>query len=190
MIPARRTDRLNSHWLYMCVPLCVMCALILGIASAQAATTPPSDARKAPVENKDYWNQFRGPHGDGKTAAKNLPVEFGETKNVRWKTPIHDQGWSSPTVWSNQIWLTTGREDGKELSAVCVDLNSGDIVHDLKMFDVADPQKEYEGHNTHASPTPVVEAGRVYVHFGAYGTACLNTQSSEIPSDPAREGST
>ena len=53
----------------------------------------------------EYWNQFRGPNGDGKSNALNLPVEFSESKNVRWKTPIHDQGWSSPVVWGNQIWL-------------------------------------------------------------------------------------
>jgi hypothetical protein len=92
-------------------------------------------------ENKDYWNQFRGSNGDGKSVAKNLPVEFSETKNVRWKTPIHDQGWSSPVVWGDQIWLTTGREDGSELFAICVDLESGKVIHDIKVFYVAKPQK-------------------------------------------------
>ncbi len=132
-----------------------------------------------PLENQDYWNQFRGPRGDGKAVARNPPLEFSETKNVRWKTPIHDQGWSSPVVWGNQIWLTTGRADGSELFAICVDLECGDIVHDLKVFDVADPQKENPKLNTHASPTPVVEEGRVYVHFGAYGTACLDTHTGK-----------
>ena len=54
-----------------------------------------------------YWNQFRGPNGDGKATATNLPIEFNETENVRWKVPIHDKGYSSPVVWNNQIWLTT-----------------------------------------------------------------------------------
>jgi hypothetical protein len=156
-----------------------MFALTLGIASAQDAATPASRTKEVPVDNKDYWNQFRGPHGDGKVIAGNPPIEFSEAKNVRWKTPIHDQGWSSPVVWGNQIWLTTAREDGKELFAICVDLESGKIVHDIKVFDVADPQKENPKLNTHASPTPVVEEGRVYVHFGAYGTACLDTQSGK-----------
>lgn len=54
-------------------------------------------------KNTHNWNQFRGPNGDGKTLATNLPVQFSETKNVRWKVPIHDEGWSSPVVWGNQI---------------------------------------------------------------------------------------
>jgi len=134
---------------------------------------------KVYVEDKEYWNQFRGPNGDGKTLTKNLPVEFSETKNVRWKTPIYDEGWSSPVVWGNQIWLTTGREDGSELFAICVDLESGEVIHDIKVFDVANPQKAYGGLNTHATPTPVVEDECIYVHFGTYGTACLDTKTGK-----------
>jgi len=130
-------------------------------------------------KNTNYWNQFRGPNGDGKSSAKNLSVQFSETKNVRWKTPIHDEGWSSPVVWGNQIWLTTGREDGSELFAICVDLKSGEVIHDIKIFDVANPQKAYGGLNTHATPTPIVEDGRIYVHFGTYGTACLDTKTGQ-----------
>jgi outer membrane protein assembly factor BamB len=179
MILSDNERRSTTSWIQMCVPLSVMFALVLDIASAQDATTPASDARKAPAEDKDYWNQFRGPRGDGTSDAKSLPVEFGETKNVRWNAPIHDEGWSSPVVWGNQIWLTTARRSGQQLYAICVDLESGAIVHDIKVFDVADPQKAYEGYNTHATPTPIVEEGHVYVHYGAYGTACLDTRSGE-----------
>lgn len=127
-----------------------------------------------------HWNQFRGPRGDGKSHAESLPVEFSETKNVRWKTAIPGKGWSSPVVWDKQIWLTTGREDGTELFAVCVDLGNGDIVHDLKVFDVADPSMKWSEFNPHATPTPVVEEGRVCVHHGSYGTACLDTKSGDV----------
>ena len=154
-------------------------AAIAAVAPARDAATKASGTKKVHVEDRSYWNQFRGPNGDGKSLTTNLPVEFGETKNVRWKTPIHDEGWSSPVVWDNQIWLTTGREDGSELFAICVDLESGDIVHDIKVFDVADPQKAYGGLNTHATPTPIVEEGRIYVHFGTYGTACLDRQTGQ-----------
>ncbi len=104
---------------------------------------------------------------------------FSETKNVRWKTAIHGKGYSSPVVWGKQVWLTTAREDGRKLFALCVDLQSGKIVHDIKVFDVARPQSAYSYLNTHATPTPVIEAGRIYVHFGSYGTACLDTNSGK-----------
>jgi len=233
---------------------------VLNAVSKDAGVDSRSDNR--------YWNQFRGPDGDGASAAKNLPVGFSETTNVRWKIPIHGEGWSSPVVWGKQIWLTTGRLEGwtadkkkgsnraaklsdnerrklisavtrsipdeerdgwkvraegisdedliaaeqivsrgkrkgggkkgaasgvkkkairepkktggsLELFAVCVNLNSGKIIHDIKVFDVLEPQVANPGLNTHATPTPVVEDGRIYVHFGAYGTACLDTKTGE-----------
>ena len=128
---------------------------------------------------QDYWNQFRGPNGDGKATEANPPIEFNETKNVRWKVPIHDKGYSSPVVWENQIWVTTAREDGRELFAICVDVESGDILHDIKVFDVAEPQLEHGDLNSHASPTPIVEEGRIYLHYGTYGTACLDTLTGD-----------
>ena len=128
---------------------------------------------------KNYWNQFRGPNGDGKATTNGITTEFNETKNVRWKTPSHDKGYSSPVVWNNQIWLTTARENGSELFAICVDLDSGDIIHDIKVFDVAEPQLEHPDLNSHASPTPIVEDERIYVHYGTYGTACLDTKTGD-----------
>ena len=44
-----------------------------------------------------YWNQFRGPDGNGHTLVKGLPTTFDESKNVKWKTPIKGKAWSSPT---------------------------------------------------------------------------------------------
>ena len=152
--------------------------IICGLLIAVALVLPYAHSAQDEIA-KNYWNQFRGPNGDGKTTANGIPVEFSETKNVRWKTPIHDKGFSSPVVWDNQIWLTTAREDGSELFAVCVDLDSGDIIHDIKVFDVLKPQVEHPNLNSHASPTPIIEDGRVYVHYGTYGTACLDTKTGD-----------
>lgn len=114
-----------------------------------------------------------------------MPVEFGEGKDVRWKTAIHGDGWSSPVIWENQIWLTTGSDETEELFAVCVDLETGRILHDIKVFDFIDvPLVEaYKSRfqmNSPASPTPVVEEHRVYVHYGPQSTACLDAKTCEI----------
>jgi len=79
-------------------------------------------------------------------------------------------------IWGNQVWLSTATEDGKELFAVCVDRESGKVTQDLKLFDVEKPQFAHQ-FNSYASPTPVVEEGRVYVTFGSPGTACLDTRN-------------
>ena len=127
----------------------------------------------------DTWPQFRGPHGDGQSDAARLPLTWSETEHVVWKTAIHDRGWSSPVVWGDQVWMTTATADGHEMFAICVDRRSGKIVYDRKIFDVADPAKLKNPMNTYASPTPAIEAGRVYVHFGSYGTACLDTKTAK-----------
>lgn len=125
------------------------------------------------------WPQFRGPRGDGISLATGLPLRWTAAENVRWKVPIHGRAWSSPVVWDDQIWLTTATEDGRELSVVCVAAATGRVVHDRKLFQVETPQFAHK-FNTYASPTPVIEAGRVYVTFGSPGTACLDTRTGEV----------
>ncbi len=127
----------------------------------------------------ENWPQFRGPSGDGHSDSTNLPVAWSETENVVWKTPIHDRGWSSPVIWQDQVWMTTATADGHQMFAVCVDRPSGKIVHDVKVFDTENPD-HISTVASYASPTSVIEAGRVYVHYGSYGTACLDTASGAV----------
>jgi outer membrane protein assembly factor BamB len=132
-----------------------------------------------PMFAGDSWPQFRGPAGNGLSDANHLPLTWGENQNVKWKTAIHGRAWSSPVVFGSQVWLTTATEDGHELYALCVDPRSGRIVHDLKLFEVEKPQFIHK-FNTYASPTPVIEPGRVYVTFGSPGTACLDTRTANV----------
>lgn len=125
------------------------------------------------------WPQFRGPRGDGTSTATGLPLQWSEREHVRWKAAVHGRAWSSPVVWGTQVWVTTATEDGRELSVLCLDRDSGKVVRDTKLFDVENPQFAHK-FNTYASPTPVIEAGRVYVTFGSPGTACLDTASGEV----------
>jgi outer membrane protein assembly factor BamB len=126
-----------------------------------------------------HWPELRGPDRNGHAVAAKTPLSWSETNNVSWKTAIHDLGWSSPVIRENQIWVTTATADGKQMFAVCVDADTGRIVHDIKVFDT--PQPEHVASvNSYASPTSAIEAGRVYVHYGTYGTACLDTRDGMI----------
>ncbi|MBI3881797.1 MAG: PQQ-binding-like beta-propeller repeat protein [Verrucomicrobia bacterium] len=128
---------------------------------------------------EDNWPQFRGPTGQGTSDAKRLPVKWSETEHVKWKTPIHGKAWSSPVIWGKQVWLSTATEDGRELSAICVDRDSGKILSDQKLFQIAAPQYA-DRFNSYGSPTPVIEDGRVYITFGSPGTACLDTKTFKV----------
>ncbi len=125
------------------------------------------------------WPEFRGPRGDGTSTSAGLPLHWTEGTNVVWKTPIHGRAWSSPVVWGRQVWLTTATEDGRKLSAVCVDRDSGQVVHDRRLFEVEKPQFAHK-FNTYGSPTPAIENGRVYVSFGSPGLACLSTRDGKV----------
>jgi outer membrane protein assembly factor BamB len=127
----------------------------------------------------ETWPQFLGPEGNGHSKAVDLPLQWNEEQNIAWKTPIHDRGWSSPVILGNQIWVTTATSDGRQLYALCVDRETGKILKDLKLFDVDKPQYCHP-FNSYASPTPVIEPGRVYVTFGSAGTACIDTQSFRV----------
>ena len=125
------------------------------------------------------WPQFRGPDGLGTSSAKRLPLTWSEAQNVRWKTAIHGRAWSSPVILDDQVWLTTATPDGRELSVLTLDKESGKILRDAKLFQVATPQYAHP-FNTYASPTPAMEPGRIYVTFGSPGTAAIDTRSGKV----------
>ena len=140
---------------------------------------------ESPLRAEVHWNQFRGPNGDGKALTANLPIEFSETDKVRWKVPIAGEGWSSPAIWDNEIWLTSGSDEGKELRAICVDLSSGKTLKNIKVFDMMERQvvAAYRHDSPHlnspATPTSVVEEDHVFVHFGSQGIACLDRETGD-----------
>ena len=125
------------------------------------------------------WPQFRGPSGQGHSGETGLPLAWSESQNVVWKAPVPGRGWSSPVVAGGRAWVTTSvKERGASLRAIAYDVGTGREVVNVEVFrlrsaDLTNPK------NSHASPTPIVDGDRVYVHFGAEGTAALTT-SGEI----------
>ena len=125
------------------------------------------------------WVNYRGLDQNGHSAARNIPTEWTDSTNIAWKTPIEGKGWSSPVILGGQIWLTTATPEGTEFRAICLDEKTGSIVYNIKVFEETEPQKIHPM-NSYASPAPVLELGRVYVHYGTYGTACIDTQTGKI----------
>ena len=128
------------------------------------------------------WPQFRGPTGQGLSGATGLPIEWSETENIAWKVAIPGLGWSSPVIKGGHVFLTTAVpvDEGHELRTLCLDARSGETVWDVKVFDQPGGESiEKHAKNSHASPTPVIEGDRIYVHFGPHGTACLNINDGQ-----------
>ena len=149
------------------------------------------------------WPQWRGPGGQGHADASKLPVEWSEVKNISWRTELPGRGWSSPVIFGNQVWVTAAyetlasEEKKKErlkvntgsqpltvlsevrIHALCIDKSSGKIVKNIEVLKKEDPQWVHQT-NSYASPTPILENGRLYSQNGSYGSACLDINSGKV----------
>ena len=123
--------------------------------------------------------QFRGPGGEGHSAEKNLPVNWSESENIRWKTDVDGLGWSTPSIEGSQVWLTTATDEGKSLRIVCLDKTTGTIVHNVELFHHDNPGSIHKK-NSFASPSVLIDGNNVFAHFGKLGTACLDRNANVI----------
>jgi outer membrane protein assembly factor BamB len=124
------------------------------------------------------WPQFRGPTGQGHAKEEKVPTEWSATRNA-WKKDIPGAGWSSPVIVGGKVYLTSADEikGSRDLSlrALCLDAKDGKILWNREVFrQEAKKAPNIHTKNSHASPTPIVEGERLYVHFGHQGTACLD----------------
>ncbi len=137
------------------------------------------------------WPIFRGPTGDGHSVVKNLPTKWSKTENVRWHVDVPGKGWSSPVLVAGKLYFTaaitaSGKEDDakadKSLNALCLDAATGKTLWNVEVFkqDGSKAPDSIHHKNSHASPTPIVQDGKLYVHFGHQGTACLDLQGKKL----------
>ena len=129
--------------------------------------------------NQQNWTHFRGSNLDGHADVSNAPLHWTDSTNIEWKATVKGLGWSSPVVFGDQIWLTSADRDGREFYTMCYDINSGKLLDEKTIFTAEDPQRIH-GTNSYATPTPCIEEGFVYVNYGNFGTACINTNNFEV----------
>lgn len=135
-----------------------------------------SFACSSPDEN---WTHFRGSHMDGHAGAGEAPLQWSENSNIVWKAQVKGKGYSSPVVFGDQIWITSAADDGKEFYTLCYDFKTGKLLDENTIFTSEDPQRIHST-NSYATPTPCIEKGFVYVHYGTFGTACIDTRNYNV----------
>jgi outer membrane protein assembly factor BamB len=139
----------------------------------------------SPTVRGDDWLEFRGPGGQGHALAAGLPERWSETENLAWKQTIPGKGWSSPVVVGGQVYLTTAVPEGEEdppaqsLRVMCLDEASGRVEWSQELFQQPAGQRVHPK-NSHASATPISDGQRLYVHFGTWGTACLERDGTVV----------
>ncbi len=128
------------------------------------------------------WPGFRGPDGQGHAPSEAWPLAWDETENVTWKVPLPGIAWSSPAIVGDHIYLTTAVEVAPAefaLGATCLDRETGGVIWHQDIFDQQGPVQIHDK-NSHASPTPLIEDDRLYIHFGPHGTACLSLEGEVL----------
>ena len=149
------------------------------------------------------WPQWRGPDGQGQADEAALAVKWSEMEGIAWRTDLPGRGWSSPVVANGQVWMTAAVETPAsteetarrlktntsdqpltllaqvELRALCVDAQSGKLLHNILLLTKKDPQWVHQL-NSYASPSPVLMKSRLYCQFGTLGSACLDTATQKV----------
>ncbi len=130
-------------------------------------------------------------------------MTWGPSTNIRWRTYTPGRGRSSPIVLGDAIWITTGDEwlaspeitakrllnhpdaaavyvvSRVTLKVMCLDRVTGKLRYDVELFHIEKPEPAHR-FNSFATPTPIVEPGRVYCDFGGYGTACVDSATGRV----------
>jgi outer membrane protein assembly factor BamB len=133
----------------------------------------------------DDWPEFRGPNGQGIYGAKDLPLTWSKSEGVKWRTELPGNGWSSPIVVKGIVYVTaavsatekTAEKPDFDLMLMMIDVQSGKLLKSVKLFTQSGTESPgIHSKNSHASPTPIVDEDRLYLHFGHQGTACTDLQ--------------
>ena len=127
----------------------------------------------ASSQEAENWSQFRGPNGQGISKTINLPVSWSAEENVAWKTNIQGEGWSSPIVWNDHVFLTTATEDGKNCHVIAIDRKTGKILWDKIVF-TQKPQQHRHDMNSYATATPVTDGKTVFAVFSGGSFVALD----------------
>ncbi len=133
------------------------------------------------------WPCFRGPTGEGFSSDENVPIEWADTKNLKWKLKMPGKGFSSPIVVGDYVFVTCYSDadgDLKKLKRhlVCVQNRDGKVVWS-KVVPSAAPEVRAPGfgiRHGYASNTPVSDGERVYVLFGNTGVLAFDMTGKQL----------
>ena len=164
---------MHSHRSTLVVVL-VACAVLWAATPSGSQAPPPAAVHMIAVEGEgaDYWPRWRGPSGQGLVGDSGYPDRWSATDNVVWRTPVPGSGNSSPIVWDDHIFLTTGRDAGRRLFVLAYRRSDGALLWETEV--APGPRESVHRKNGPASATPVTDGERVYASLGGRGLVALD----------------
>jgi len=150
-------------------------ATTVGLLACLALALPAAAARA------EEWPAWRGPRGDGTSTEAGVPLRWGATENVAWKTPIPGKGHSSPVVWGDRVFVTTCIEAQGARLLLCLDARTGKVRWKRAVLS-ARLEKKHKL-NSYASSTPATDGRHVWVTFLDFPhirVACTTADGEEV----------
>lgn len=123
------------------------------------------------------WPSFRGPFGNGIAGDGRYPVEWdgNSGKNILWKTEIPGEGFNSPVVWENRIFLSGADESAREV--YCLDADSGEILWQIQVDDISSDSPgfpEVSADTGYAAPGMATDGTHAFALFATGMLVCLD----------------
>ncbi|BBE19487.1 hypothetical protein AQPE_3672 [Aquipluma nitroreducens] len=156
-------------------------------------------AQLKPSDFTSNWPEWRGLYNSGAVNGGATPVEFSETKNVKWKIEIPGKGHATPIVWGNQIIIQTAVPTDKKVEktdaapANPMSPTQTDLIHQFTVISIDKAsgkinwktavKEELPAERTHelgswASNSPVTDGENIYAFFGSRGLYCLDMKGN------------
>jgi outer membrane protein assembly factor BamB len=166
---------------------CAAAVLLTAFPAAQNREPAPSQSARQDADYHRYWPMWRGPHGIGTSTTANPPIEWSETRNVRWKVEIPGRGHSSPIVWGDRVYVTTAVPVGvtgdaqhaprgsvpqrgvHQFVVMALDRKTGKTVWRHVAREQEPHERSHVDNGTWASPSPFTDGERLYAYFESFG---------------------
>jgi outer membrane protein assembly factor BamB len=155
-----------------------MIAGVLLLASLSAAPDPMAER---------FWPQWRGPYANGVSKHADPPLEWSETKNIRWKVEIPGRGSASPVVWGDRIFLLsavplslTGAaahspqggvqpRNRHRFIVLAIDRKTGKTLWQRVARENRPHEASHQDNGTYASSSAITDGRRVFAWFESQG---------------------
>lgn len=146
----------------------------------------------------EYWPQWRGPHLNGSsTTAKNLPTNWSETENVKWRVALPSWSAATPIIWEDTVYVTSAQEgfqilqrnyrrgqprppnpgaENDEMYLLAIQRSDGKIKWRQQ---IGGGNLLYRKQNL-ASPSPVTDGHRIWTFTGAGALTCFDMTGKRI----------
>ena len=131
---------------------------------------------------EENWPRFLGPNGRATSMDADLPLQWSESENLKWKAKI-GAGSSSPIVWGDRVFVTSYSGKGQDVSRTlhCLDRATGKSVWDFTIGNsgAEDGMQGYITEHGYASNTPVTDGELIYVFFGKMGVYAVDFEGKK-----------